>query len=119
MPNTRATPDPAEAAPIFILGNGRSGTTLMRGMARKLQVSVEELPTLRVRFAERLRAMESSEDDLKAADAAVAQARAAYMADAEKLSAARRAAGERLAAAVMAELPPLKLDKARFRLVVG
>ncbi|MBP7650574.1 MAG: DNA repair protein RecN, partial [Phenylobacterium sp.] len=76
------------------------------------------LPTLRVRFAERLRAMESSEDDLKAADAAVAQARAAYMADAEKLSAARRAAGERLAAAVMAELPPLKLDKARFRVAV-
>ncbi len=90
----------------------------LRGMARKLQVSVEELPTLRVRFAERLRAMESSEDDLKAADAAVAQARAAYMADAEKLSASRRAAGERLADAVMAELPPLKLDKARFRVAV-
>ncbi|MDO8379009.1 DNA repair protein RecN [Phenylobacterium sp.] len=90
----------------------------LRGMARKLQVSVEELPTLRVRFAERLRAMESSEDDLKAADAAVAQARAAYLADAEKLSAARRAAGDRLAAAVMTELPPLKLDKARFRVAV-
>lgn len=90
----------------------------LRGMARKLQVSVEELPTLRVRFAERLRAMESSEDDLKAAVAAVAQARAAYMADAEKLSAARRVAGEHLAAAVMAELPPLKLDKARFRVAV-
>ncbi len=90
----------------------------LRGMARKLQVSVEELPTLRVRFAERLRAMESGGDDLKAADAAVAQARAAYMADADKLSASRRAAGERLAAAVMAELPPLKLDKARFRVAV-
>ena len=90
----------------------------LRGMARKLQVSVEELPTLRVRFAERLRAMESSEDDLKAADAAVAQARSAYMADAEKLSASRRAAGDRLATAVMAELPPLKLDKARFRVAV-
>ncbi|MDP3868516.1 DNA repair protein RecN [Phenylobacterium sp.] len=90
----------------------------LRGMARKLQVSVEELPTLRVRFAERLRAMESSEDDLKAADAAVAQARAAYMAEAQKLSASRRAAGERLAAAVMSELPPLKLDKARFQVAV-
>ncbi|WP_340644141.1 DNA repair protein RecN [Phenylobacterium sp.] len=90
----------------------------LRGMARKLQVSVEELPSLRVRFAERLRAMESGEDDLKAADAAVAQARAAYMAAAEKLSASRRAAGDRLAAAVMVELPPLKLDKARFRVAV-
>lgn len=90
----------------------------LRGMARKLSVSVEELPILRVRFAERLRAMESSEDDLKAADAAMAAARAAYIADAGKLSQARRAAGERLADSVMAELAPLKLDKARFRVAV-
>ncbi len=90
----------------------------LRGMARKLSVSVEELPILRVRFAERLRAMESSEDDLKAADAAVAATRAAYIADAGKLSDARRAAGERLATSVMAELAPLKLDKARFRVAV-
>ncbi|MCX7588018.1 DNA repair protein RecN [Phenylobacterium sp. 58.2.17] len=90
----------------------------LRGMARKLQVSVEELPLLRVRFAERLQAMESSEDDLKAAEAAVAAARAAYMAEAVKLSEARSAAGERLAVAVMGELGPLKLDKARFRVAV-
>ena len=90
----------------------------LRGMARKLSVSVEELPILRVRFAERLRAMESSEDELKAADAAVASARAAYLMDAGKLSQARRAAGERLADSVMAELAPLKLDKARFRVAV-
>ncbi|WP_374576026.1 DNA repair protein RecN [Phenylobacterium sp.] len=90
----------------------------LRGLARKLNVSVEELPILRVRFAERLRAMETSEDDLKAADAAVAQARAAYLAEAQALSAARRAAGETLASAVMAELAPLKLDKARFRVAV-
>ena len=90
----------------------------LRGMARKLQVSVEELPLLRVRFAERLQAMESSEDDLKAAEAAVAAARATYLAAAGKLTAARRAAGERLAAAVMGELGPLKLDKARFRVAV-
>lgn len=90
----------------------------LRGMARKLQVSVEELPLLRVRFAERLQAMESSEDDLKAAEAAVAAARTAYMAEAVKLSEARSAAGERLAVAVMGELGPLKLDKARFRVAV-
>jgi DNA repair protein RecN (Recombination protein N) len=90
----------------------------LRGMARKLNVSVEELPGLRVRFAEKLRAMESSEDDLKAAEAAVGVARVAYLADAQKLSAARRAAGGRLAAAVEAELAPLKLEKARFRVAV-
>lgn len=90
----------------------------LRGMARKLSVSVEELPILRVRFAEKLRAMETSEDDLKAAEAAVAAARTAYLAAAEKLTAARKAAGERLAKAVMGELGPLKLDKARFQVAV-
>ena len=90
----------------------------LRGMARKLQVSVEELPGLRVRFAEKLRAMESSEDDLKAADAAVSAARSAYLDAAAQLTLARRAAGDRLAQAVEAELAPLKLDKARFRVAV-
>jgi len=90
----------------------------LRGMARKLSVSVEELPLLRVRFAERLRAVESSEDALKAADAELAAARAAYLDAAVALTGARRASGERLAASVMAELAPLKLDKARFRVAV-
>lgn len=87
----------------------------LRAMARKLSVSVEELPILRVRFAERLRAAETSGEDLKAAEAALATALADYLTAAQALSEARRAAGERLARAVMAELGPLKLDKARFR----
>jgi DNA repair protein RecN (Recombination protein N) len=87
----------------------------LRGLARKLHVSVEELPILRLRFAERLRAVETSEDALKAANAELAQARAAYLAAAAELSAGRRAAGHALATAVMAELAPLKLEKARFQ----
>jgi len=90
----------------------------LRGMARKLSVSVEELPILRVRFAEQLRAMESSEDDLKAAEAAAATGRAAYLTAAQALTAARQTAGERLAHSVMAELAPLKLEKARFRVAL-
>jgi len=90
----------------------------LRGMARKLNVSVEELPILRVRFAERLRAAETSGEDLKATEATLATARADYLAAADDLSAKRRAAGERLAQAVISELGPLKLDKARFRTTV-
>ena len=90
----------------------------LRAMARKLGVAVEDLPDLRVRFAQRLQAMESSEDALKAAEAEVAMAGAAYRAQADKLSAARRAAGDRLAVAVESELGPLKLDKAQFRVAV-
>jgi DNA repair protein RecN (Recombination protein N) len=90
----------------------------LRGLARKLGVSVEELPILRVRFAERLRAVESSEEMLKAAEAEAAAARQAYLAAGGKLSDGRRTAGERLAMSVMTELAPLKLDKARFRVAV-
>jgi DNA repair protein RecN (Recombination protein N) len=90
----------------------------LRGLARKLQVSVTELPLLRARFAERLRAVETSGDALRVAEAALAEARKGYLAAAAELTAARAAAGERLAAAVMGELAPLKLDKARFRVAV-
>ncbi|OYW92287.1 MAG: DNA repair protein RecN, partial [Caulobacterales bacterium 32-67-6] len=67
---------------------------------------------------ERLRAAETSGEDLKAAEAALAAARSNYLSAAEQLSAQRQVAGERLAQAVMAELGPLKLDKARFRTTV-
>ncbi|MBI1405983.1 MAG: DNA repair protein RecN [Caulobacter sp.] len=90
----------------------------LRAMARKLSVSVEELPGLRVRFAQDLAAFESTGEDLKAAEAAEAWAREGYFTAATRLSAERRAAGDRLAAAVEAELAPLKLDKARFRVAI-
>ena len=90
----------------------------LRGMARKLGAAVEQLPDIRARFAARLRAAESSEETLRAARAVLAAARDAYLTEAGALSAARAAAGERLAKAVSAELAPLKLDKARFRVAV-
>ena len=55
---------------------------------------------------------------LAEAKAAAAAARAAYQGAAAALTVARRAAGDRLAAAVQAELAPLHLDKARFRVAV-
>ena len=90
----------------------------LRGLARKLSVSVEALPELRLRIAARLRASESSAAELKAAKLALAAARADYLDAAEVLTSGRRTAGDQLAQAVMAELPPLKLDKARFRVAV-
>jgi DNA repair protein RecN (Recombination protein N) len=90
----------------------------LRAMGRKLGVPVEQLIDLRVRFAARLRAVESSEEALQAARAELAVARGAYLADAQALTAARQAAGAKLAEAVTQELAPLKLDKARFRVAV-
>ncbi|UAL12173.1 DNA repair protein RecN [Caulobacter segnis] len=90
----------------------------LRGMARKLNVLVQDLPAKRAEFAARLQAIETSEDALKAADQEAAEAREAYLYAAEALSAERRAAGDTLAKAVEAELAPLKLEKARFRVAV-
>ena len=90
----------------------------LRAAARKLGVAVEGLPAARRRFAEALRAAESSSEALAAAEQAAGAAEAAYRTAACELSTARHAAGERLAVAVQAELTPLKLEKARFRVAV-
>ena len=90
----------------------------LRAAARKLNVTVDELPAARARFGEALRAAENLDADIKAAEQAAAQASAAYVVAAGRLTAARRAAGDGLAEAVMGELGPLKLDKARFRVAV-
>ncbi|HEX4096886.1 MAG TPA: DNA repair protein RecN [Caulobacteraceae bacterium] len=87
----------------------------LRAMARKLGVAVESLPDERARMARALRGVETAGDDLKAAEQEAFAARAAYLASAQALTAARTSAGEHLARAVEAELGPLKLDKARFR----
>ena len=90
----------------------------LRAMARKLNVPVEQLPAERVRLAQALSACEASGESLKTAEAEAGRARQAYLAAAAALSAGRRAAGDRLAAAVAGELAPLKLEKARFRVAV-
>src|SRR5690606_36894145 len=90
----------------------------LRAAARRLGVAVDDLPRERARIAEALRLAEDGAEAVKAAERAAAEADAAYRAAAAVLSEARRAAADRLAEAVMAELAPLKLDKARFRVAV-
>jgi len=90
----------------------------LRSAARKLGVEVEALPAARAALAERLAAIDGADDTLNQARAASEAAQAAYAAAASALTAGRRAAAERLTAAVQAELAPLKLGKARFRVAV-
>lgn len=87
----------------------------LRAAARKLGVSVDALPAERARIAAALQLIEDGAGALVGAEAELAAAERAYASAAAELSAARREAGERLAATVMAELSPLKLDRARFR----
>jgi DNA repair protein RecN (Recombination protein N) len=90
----------------------------LRGLARKLNVAVEALPAERERMARALGGIEDAAHRQKEADARAAAARASYFEAARSLSQARQAAAERLAQAVNAELPPLKLDKAKLRVAV-
>ncbi len=86
----------------------------LRGAARKYAVPVSELPGLLEGFRERLAALDSGEGAIAGMARDAAAARARYVDAAERLSAARAEAAGRLEAAANAELPPLRLERARF-----
>jgi DNA repair protein RecN (Recombination protein N) len=86
----------------------------LRAAARKHACRVDDLPALAERFQADLKAIATGEADLSALDKRRGEAAAAYRGKAKALSAARRKAATKLDQAVTAELPPLKLDRARF-----
>ncbi len=86
----------------------------LRAMGRKHGVPVAELSELFDTLCARLAGLESGEAALIERDLAARTTRAAYVAAAAALTEARLAAADRLRDAVMVELPPLRLDKARF-----
>ena len=90
----------------------------LRATARKLHTTVDALPSLRVRLREQLRLIENSEEALTNARREAAVAAQDYDVAAEVLTVARQGAAERLTEAVMAELGPLKLERARFRVAM-
>jgi len=86
----------------------------LRGLARKHQVSPDALAGLQHELRGRLDRIEMGEEHLNDAQMAVRTAQAAYDAASQALSAARRDASGKLDQAVMAELAPLKMDRAVF-----
>lgn len=90
----------------------------LRALARKHNVAGDALPDLLKQMQADWAALESGGANLTALDKARHAAKAAYVAAAEALSAARAKAGKALDAAVQGELIPLKLDAARFRTLV-
>ena len=86
----------------------------LRAAARKHSTTVAGLPELLAGLNARLAALETGEAEIDALAAAAAAARAGYVAACAELSAARREAAKRLDRAVAQELPPLKLERARF-----
>lgn len=87
----------------------------LRALARKHQVTSDELPDLLVDFENRLNGLEKGGENLILLAKQEEEARLKYMADAQSLSSARYKTAEKLDAAVKKELPPLKLEKADFK----
>jgi DNA repair protein RecN (Recombination protein N) len=86
----------------------------LRAAARKHGVAVPELPELLDTLAARLAALETGEAEITALEQAARDTKDRYIATSGKLSAARKLAAGKLEKAVARELPPLRLDKARF-----
>ncbi|GAB5389462.1 MAG: DNA repair protein RecN [Alphaproteobacteria bacterium] len=86
----------------------------LRALARKLGVAPDELPGLLDDYAAQLAMLEDGADGLTRLQQDLEQAHAQWSSAADQLTTARTNAATELDAAVMAELPPLKLDRARF-----
>ncbi len=91
----------------------------LRAAARKHAVPVSDLPALLDRLCVRLAAIDTGTAEIAALEQAARDGQARYAAAAALLSTARQEASARLDAAVAIELPPLRLDKARFHAEVA
>ncbi len=109
--------DEAEADPR-LLERAEERLFALRAAARKHGVAVVELPGLRDSLRARLEALDGGTAQVEALEMAAAAALRAFAASCQKLSEARRKAAEKLDRAVGRELPPLKLERARFTAAV-
>ncbi len=90
----------------------------LRAAARKFNVSVEALPELASRMVADLAELDAGEDRVATLDSHVREAAAAFHHSARSLSERRHNTATALMAAVMAELPALKLERAEFFVVM-
>lgn len=86
----------------------------LRAAARKHKCTVDDLAVTRERFEKELTTLTDGGQQLAKLESRTAAAQRDYDAAADLLSAARKRIAKNLDKAVLAELPPLKLDKARF-----
>ncbi|MGY4398064.1 DNA repair protein RecN (Recombination protein N) [Sphingomonas sp. UYAg733] len=91
----------------------------LRALARKHRVQPDDLAALSADLAAKLERIESGGAGIAALERTLADAAAAYDAEAERLTNRRSDAAARLDAAVKGELAPLKLDAARFRTAIA
>ncbi len=86
----------------------------IRGLARKHDVAPDELAAFAEDLRSKLSALDAGDADLGRLRSELKAAQSAYDTAADKLSAARRKSAKTLDKAVMAELAPLKMERAVF-----
>lgn len=86
----------------------------LKALARKHNTSVDELPQVWQQMEESLRNLERGEDDIENLRKLEDSAYKDYVKKATEVSQARLAAALRLDGKIQAELPDLKMEKARF-----
>ncbi|HMR32184.1 MAG TPA: DNA repair protein RecN [Geminicoccaceae bacterium] len=87
----------------------------LRGAARKHRVSVDGLPGLLEETRSQLAGMDAASGELDQARKALVEREGRFRDAVAALSKARQAAAGEMEAAIAAELPPLRLERARFR----
>lgn len=86
----------------------------IRGLARKHDVLSDDLTALSASFRARLDALDGGAREIAGLEQALSDAEVAYGVEADRVHAARVEAAGRLDAAMMAELAPLKMERAVF-----
>ncbi|MBR1605209.1 MAG: DNA repair protein RecN [Alphaproteobacteria bacterium] len=90
----------------------------LRGIARKHQSAIADLPQILQKFEQQLQSLECGEEGLNNLRREEEQAKLNYIKEANTLSSCRQQAAQLLDKQVMAELKPLKMEKAKFTTVV-
>jgi DNA repair protein RecN (Recombination protein N) len=86
----------------------------LRAASRKYTTPVDGLAALAAKYAADVALIDAGADQLKTLETAAAEADGRYSAAAGRLSAARTKSADKLNKAVIAELAPLKLERAKF-----
>lgn len=96
------------------LENIESRLFMLKGLARKHQVSIDELEQVLNNFQAQLSSIELGEEGIENLRKSEQAARLDYIKVANELSLKRTQTALKLDKNVMAELPPLKMEKAKF-----
>ena len=90
----------------------------LRGLSRKHQTTIGDLPVVLADFEKKLSAIEYGEDNLNSLRKAEEKAKLDYITQANALSIKRQTTAQDLDKKVMSELPPLKMEKAKFMTLI-